>query len=298
MRNVTSLLLACGLLVLSSNAFGATYQVGPGKAYSNLGEVASKLAPGDIVEVEGNQTYPGGVIFKKHGTAAQKITIRGLRVNGKRPVLSGGTNTIEAAGNHYIFEGLDLTGGSSRCFFHHADDIVLRDSVVHHCPKQGILGADQGSGSLLLEYTEVHHCGDGTKSHQIYMSTNENDYPGSVFRMQYCYLHDGNGGHGVKSRAERNEIYYNWLEGAVIHELRAHRAGSCGRCVERQGPRRLRRRRQRAAQEEYRIRRPVRRRRDRRYEWALSLREQHRDHAGRWERGVPALRRDRERRGP
>ena len=28
-----------------------------------------------------------------------------------------------------------------------------------------------------------------------------------------------NGGNAVKSRAQRNEIYYNWIEGAVYHEL-------------------------------------------------------------------------------
>jgi hypothetical protein len=37
--------------------------------------------------------------------------------------------------------------------------------------------------------------------------------------MRHCYLHDGAGGNNVKSRAERNEICYNWIEGAVYHEL-------------------------------------------------------------------------------
>jgi hypothetical protein len=37
--------------------------------------------------------------------------------------------------------------------------------------------------------------------------------------MQYCYVHDSTGGNSVKSRAERNEIYYNWIEGALYHEL-------------------------------------------------------------------------------
>jgi MYXO-CTERM domain-containing protein len=211
--------LLCGALATSSTAFGATYQVGPGKPYANLGAVVNLLNPGDIVEVDGDQTYPGGVVFDQPGTASQKITIRGIRINGNRPVLSGGNNTIEAQANHYVFEALDLTGGTSRCFYHHADDIVLRDSVVHDCPQQGILGADTESGSLLLEYTEVHHCGDGTFDHQVYMATNEVDYPGSVFRMQHCYLHDANGGNNVKSRSERNEIYYNWIEGAMYHEL-------------------------------------------------------------------------------
>jgi hypothetical protein len=211
--------LVCGSLALSSTAFAATYQVGPGKPYPNLGAVTGALKPGDIVEVDGDETYPGGVVFDQPGTTTAKITIRGIRVNGKRPVLSGGTNTIEARANHYVFEGFDLTGGTSRCFFHHAHGIVLRDSIVHDCPKQGILGADNDSGSLLLEYTEVHHCGGGTFDHQIYMATNENDYPGSVFRMQHCYVHDANGGNSVKSRSERNEIYYNWIEGAMYHEL-------------------------------------------------------------------------------
>jgi hypothetical protein len=51
------------------------------------------------------------------------------------------------------------------------------------------------------------------------MATDETAYPGSVFRMRHCYVHDGNGGNNVKSRAERNEIYYNWIEGAYYHEV-------------------------------------------------------------------------------
>jgi hypothetical protein len=51
------------------------------------------------------------------------------------------------------------------------------------------------------------------------MATDEVAFPGSVFRMQHCWVHDGNGGNGVKSRAERNEIYYNWIEGSYYHEL-------------------------------------------------------------------------------
>jgi MYXO-CTERM domain-containing protein len=210
---------ALGLLLLSSLASAATYKVGPGKPYEHPNDVAGMLAPGDVVEIDGDATYPGGVIFDVPGTAAQKITIRGIRAGGKRPVLSGGTNTVEVRADHYIVEGLDLTGGSSRCFYHHADDVTLRDSVVHDCPTHGILGADSDSGSLLLEYTEVYACGGGTQHHQIYMATDESAHPKSTFRMQYCWVHDANGGNNVKSRAERNEIYYNWVEAAEYHEL-------------------------------------------------------------------------------
>ncbi|WP_146648601.1 hypothetical protein [Labilithrix luteola] len=205
-------------LLVSSVAAATTYQVGPTRTNKNLGAIANSLKAGDVVEVDGNATYPA-VTFEKSGTSASKITIRGIKVGGKRPIISGGTNTIEASGDHYVFEGLEITGGSFRCFFHHADDITIRDSVVHDCPKQGILGADNDSGSMLLEYTEVYACGGGDKDHQVYMATDEVAHPGSVFRMQFCYVHDANGGNSVKSRAERNEIYYNWIEGALYHEL-------------------------------------------------------------------------------
>jgi hypothetical protein len=200
------------------SGLGTVYQVGPGKQYTSLAQVASVLKAGDRVEVQGGATY-GSVAFDKPGTAAAKITISGVKVNGKRPVISGGTNTVEMAGNHYVLEGFEITAGSSRCIFHHADDITVRDVVVHDCPGQGLLGADEDSGSLTLEYSEFYKNGEGDRKHQIYMSTDQYAYPGSVFRMQHCYVHDGNGGNNIKSRAERNEIFYNWVEGAMYHEL-------------------------------------------------------------------------------
>ena len=213
---VTLLLLVC----CASTAYSVTYQVGPTRTYTTLQAVAPLLNPGDLVEVDGNATYPGDLIFTRPGTSVNKITIRGIRVNGLRPIISGGTNTVEfRLSDHYVFEGFDVTGGSFRGIYHHAHDITLRDTVVHHCPAHGILGADQDSGSLLMEYVEVHHCGNGTGQHPVYMATDEFAHPGSVFRMQYCYLHDQNGGNNIKSRAERNEIYYNWVSGGFYGEI-------------------------------------------------------------------------------
>ncbi|MDI1447710.1 right-handed parallel beta-helix repeat-containing protein [Polyangium sp. 6x1] len=213
--------LFAGAAVISSGslAHAATYQVGPGKSYPDLASVASRLAPGDVVEVEGDASYPGDVRLRKSGAPGAKITIRGVRKNGKRPVFRGGKNTVQIDGNHYVLEGLDITGGSFRCVFNHADDVTIRDSVVHDCPAHGILGADTESGSLTLQYVEVHHAGEGERKHPIYVATDERMYPDAVFRMEHCYVHDGNGGHNVKSRAGRNEIYSNWIEGAKFHEL-------------------------------------------------------------------------------
>lgn len=218
-------LLAFGV---SLPSLSAVYPVGPERAYKTLQEVAGLLNPGDEVLVDGGATYPGDIVFTRPGTEQAPIRIRGLKVGGLRPVLSGGTNTVtfstpwpyDAGGaDHYLLEGFEVTGGSFRGIFHQADDLTLRDVVVHDCPAHGILGADEGSGSLRMEYCEVYRCGSGSSQHQVYVATDEVSHPGSVFRMQFCYLHDGNGGNNVKSRCERNEIYYNWVEGAYYHEL-------------------------------------------------------------------------------
>jgi chitodextrinase len=197
---------------------GDTYLVGPSRPYTSIQQVQSHLGPGDLVLVDGDEVYAGGLTFSVAGTPAAPITIRGVKVNGVRPVIEGGTNVVEFNENNYVFEGFEIRGAGFRGLFHHADNIVIRDCVVHGCP-HGILGADQGSGDITIEYCEVYGCGEGDGRHQIYMSTNEDDYPGSVFRLRFCYIHDGTGGENVKSRAERNEIYYNWLENPYYHNL-------------------------------------------------------------------------------
>ena len=214
MRNV----LLATLLLASATAHATTYQVGPTRTMTQIGQAMAAAGPGDTIAVDGNATY-SAVRWTKSGTAAQPIQIVGIAAGQVRPKIQGGTNTVEVEANYVVVAGFDISGGSSRCFYHHGDHVTLRDSVVHDCPLQGILGADTDSGSFLLEYVEVHHCGSGTSNHQIYIATDEVAHPGSVFRMQYCYVHDANGGNSVKSRAERNEIYYNWIEGALYHEL-------------------------------------------------------------------------------
>ena len=66
-------------LVLAGPAAASTYEVGPGKPYANLQAVAPLLGPGDVVLVQGDATYPGGVVLDRPGTPAAPIIVAASR---------------------------------------------------------------------------------------------------------------------------------------------------------------------------------------------------------------------------
>lgn len=214
-------LLAC-LLCLASPASAEVYRVGPGEAHTQLAgnrKLERELLPGDVVEIVGGQTYTGDTILRSHGAPGNPIVFRGIPVDGKRPVIAGGDFTVVVDGDHVVLEGIEVTGGNELCVSHRGDDLVLRGVVVHDCPQHGILSHDDEAGSLLIEYSEIYRSGSGLYKHQLYLTANSVLYPDAVFRLQHSYIHDGLGGNNVKSRARRNEIYYNWIEGPLYHVL-------------------------------------------------------------------------------
>lgn len=215
-------------VVLPTSAAAVTHTVGPpgsGRQYTQLSQVfaANDLGPGDVVEVDGDAVYEGGIVVgvDDGGSPEAPVRIRWRREAGAtRPVLRGGQHTIKfERSNHVVLEGFDVRGGSRSCVFSEAHGITVRDSIVQDCPSHGILGADQNSGSFTLEYSEVARSGRGTNRHSIYMQNDQVAWPGSVFRMQHNYVHSATGGLLVKVRHSRAEIYYNWLEGSEYGEL-------------------------------------------------------------------------------
>jgi len=99
-------------------ALAATYRVGPSREYKTLQEVATLLGPGDLVEVDGNATYPGGVEIE--GPASARPHRDPWDPSGRAAARDlGGNNTvtfsrrgIDTRTNHYIFEGFEVTGDS------------------------------------------------------------------------------------------------------------------------------------------------------------------------------------------
>lgn len=225
-RLSTCFALTCAGMLLPSAASAATYTVGPsGRDFTQLSALFDSvdLGPGDLVLVDGNATYDGDIVMGEDdaGSSDRPIIVRWNRVAGTtRPHLHGGMHTFKfERANHVVFEGFEVTGGTRTCVFSEANDITVRDSIIHDCPSHGILGADTNSGSFTLEYSELYNTGAGTKRHTIYMQSDEVAFPNALFVMRYNYVHDATGGVLVRVRHQRSKIYYNWIENSVYGEM-------------------------------------------------------------------------------
>lgn len=111
MRNRLSALLYClctifGLYVLgaSDRALAATYEVGPGKTFANIGDVPWELLqPGDTVLIYWRSTpYKEKWVICRQGTAAAPITVRGVAgAGGELPVIDGNGATTRPQLNYW-----------------------------------------------------------------------------------------------------------------------------------------------------------------------------------------------------
>jgi hypothetical protein len=213
------------ITVMVVTARAEIYQVGPTRPHKTLQEVAKLLKPGDTVMVDGAENYPGNVSLDAEGAPGDGvIVIRGLAVSGTMPTISGGLFVMRVRGSHYLIQGFNLTADvtTRRVFYNVADDVTLRDSAVFDLLSPGVVTGISGSdtsGSLTLDHDEVWGCGNGLYAHQIYVGSSLTKYPQALFTMRHCYVHGGRGGNAVKSRTTRNLIEYNWIEGAMYHDL-------------------------------------------------------------------------------
>src|SRR5690349_19837487 len=99
MRNRLSIFLCCMGVILGLYASGAahaalaaTYEVGPGKTYANVGDVPwESLQPGDTVLIYWRPTpYKEKWVICRQGTASAPITVRGVAgTGGELPVIDG-----------------------------------------------------------------------------------------------------------------------------------------------------------------------------------------------------------------
>jgi hypothetical protein len=163
----------------------------------------------------------------------RNITIRGITVAGKRPVirLNGiGTsnNTLGQSAVYFdrseniLFENIDIDGsattytGKAGLYIAGGKNITLRNLRIHGFKivnANGIFGTGGYSGLLKLESIELYdNGGDGGPEHNIYLNRSLTD-PNFTVLMRGSWSHDVFYGHLFKSRAQRNILEGNYFMG-------------------------------------------------------------------------------------
>jgi hypothetical protein len=194
-----------------------TWNIGPSYPEKTLASILSKVAPGDTIYLEGNTVYEPITIRKISGTSTSPIKLIGVNVDNKRPVIKGQANDYWALGtmnaHYWHFENIELTNGIN-CYRHQGHNIELHKVKIHGCGN-GILGVDDGSGSLNVSHSEISHNGGKPKGqnwkHGIYMTTDRDRFPNSELLVRNSFLHS-NKGNAIKSRAEKSTVIGNWIE--------------------------------------------------------------------------------------
>ena|SRR5438874_2329183 len=98
-RSLRAAAAAAALLALPVAATSTTFEVGPGRAYTNVGDVPwEALTAGDTVLIYYRATpYKEKFVLAAVGTPSAPVTVRGvLGPSGERPVLDGNGATTRA----------------------------------------------------------------------------------------------------------------------------------------------------------------------------------------------------------
>lgn len=205
---------------------------------------------GDVFEIlpaiyEGEDQHPYiGPAVSTHAeydaggrTVPTRITLRGVTVDGKRPVLrmpaDGPSYNTLGQGLVYIdessaitIENLDIDAGSGSVsggakagiYIRAGHNLTLRDVRVTGFSRfdmNGIFTAGDTSGLLRLDRLELaNNGGGGGPEHNIYVNASEID-PAFTVWMTGSYSHHAVYGHTYKSRAQVNLLEGNYFQGTV-----------------------------------------------------------------------------------
>jgi hypothetical protein len=211
MKNIVlfSAILA-GLFI--SAASGATYEVGPGKPRTSIGQVPwASLQPGDTVLIYYRSTpYKEKWVICRQGTAAAPITVRGvLGPNGEHPIIDG-AGAVTAPGLNYWSEtrGVIKIGGAN----------IPQDTIPRYITIENL---EVRSARAAYGFTDDNGNPQtySANASPIYLEKGEN------ITIRNCRFHDSGNGFFVASSdavaskdilVERNYIYNNGNTGSVF----------------------------------------------------------------------------------
>ncbi len=206
--NVQLIYLTVFSMFCSSLAFAANYEVGPGKAFANIGDVPwESLNAGDTVLIYWReQHYNEKWVIAAYGTQSKPITVRGVPgPNGALPVIDGENATTRSAINFWNEDrGIIKIGGANTPSINTPTWIVIENLDIRSGRTPYRFTGRAGQSSYLPNAASV------------FIETGEN------IVIRNCIIH--NSGNGVfvapASRdvtIERCHIYDNGIENSAYH---------------------------------------------------------------------------------
>src|ERR1700730_2779038 len=176
--------------------------VGPGQQYSTVAAAIADTQNGDTVQVM------AGTYTNDFATISTNITLQGVGgmvnmvgteqiPNGKAILVTDGDVTI----NNFSFSGAQVADANGAGIRYEAGNLILNNDYFHD-NQEGLLGAANSSGSIIINNTEFAHNGVNDPTSAGYGRTH-NLYVGEIplLKINNSYFHDANIGHEIKSRA-------------------------------------------------------------------------------------------------
>lgn len=204
-----NLYLFCLLALHTSLVSAKTWQVGPSRTYKVPSAVASLVTDGDTIEIDAGlytgdvaRWFANNLIIKGIGAGRAHLEANGKNAEGKAIWVVKGKNChIESL----EFSGCTVPDQNGAGIRQEGQNLTLVNCFFHH-NEMGILTSNDGVSDYVFESCEFSENGYGDgNSHNIYVGH------ANSLTLRYCYSHDAKVGHLVKSRAQRNFLYYNRL---------------------------------------------------------------------------------------
>ncbi len=166
--------------------------------------------------------------------APTDITIRGVTVDGRRPVIELGEGDYNVLGHApveiegadgLVIENIDIDGAGlgtfdrSGIYIVDSHDVTLRNMRIHGFQggqHNGVFAAGANSGTLLLDDVRLYDNGgwDGP-AHNAYINASTSD-PDFTVELRNSFSSSVNVGHLFKSRAQVTVLDGNLLEGTDV----------------------------------------------------------------------------------
>lgn len=225
-RTMAGGLVLAGTLLHAGALHAATLRVGPGEAYTSIGQAARAARSGDVVEVLAGEYRRDVAVWTQHNLLVRAVGGRvrlladGAHAEGKGIwVVRGGDIRIEG----FDFQGARVPHRNGAGIRFETGRLQVVDcSFIDN--ENGILTASNAQAQLLIDRSlfRANGAGDG-QSHNLYV--------GAIARLSLTNSQssDARVGHLVKSRAAVNEIHRNDLvdgnPGSASYELELPNGG-------------------------------------------------------------------------